>query len=70
MYVPIYDLLEDTLRGDPDLLAHGIAKRVVIATPTTAIALLLAVKHGASHRQVYSTAPRETARSRAFRQNW
>jgi DNA recombination protein RmuC len=30
----------------PTYLAHGIAKRVVIATPTTAIALLLAVKHG------------------------
>ncbi len=46
MFVPGDQFLSAALEVAPDLVAHGMRKRVAIATPASLIALLWAVAHG------------------------
>ena len=46
MFVPAESFLAAALDTDPSLLAYAATKDVVIATPTTLIALLRTIAHG------------------------
>lgn len=56
MFVPGDQFLAAALKENPDLVAYGVSKKVIIATPASLIAVLWAVAHGWQQYQLTADA--------------
>ncbi len=64
MFMPGEAFFSAALSQDRDLLVEGVDKGVLLASPTTLIALLLAVRHGWQQQQVAENAEKIAAAGR------
>ena len=64
MFMPGEAFFAAAVAQEHDLIGEGIASHVVLASPTTLIALLLAVRHGWQQQQVAENAERIAATGR------
>lgn len=64
MFMPGEAFFAAAMAQDPNLLADGVGSGVLLASPTTLIALLLAVRHGWQQQQVAENAEKIAATGR------